>query len=83
MLQNRVYTSRVSYIETIYGSSTLGQKKKSRRKRMEWFEGKHESLLSDKLFESCMEVRAIMRWTFKSTRHMHTYILPNQVYCAR
>jgi hypothetical protein len=81
-LQNRLYTGRVAYSETIYDGSTLGKKRKSRRKRIEWFEGKHEAIVPDELFERCQQVRASLRSTRKKKGKRRVYILPNSVFCA-
>lgn len=82
MLQNRVYTGRIPYAETLY-SGSLGQGKKSNRKRKQWFEGKHEGFISDELFETCQEVRQSLTKTRRPPEIMHTYILHDRVYCAR
>ncbi len=82
MLQNRTYTGRVSYAETIYNSASLGQKKKSRRGRMEWFEGRHDAIISDELFDACQAVRARLASTRKTELTARTYVLPDRVYCA-
>ncbi len=82
MLQNRTYTGRVSYAETIYNSASLGQKKKSRRGRMEWFEGRHDAIISDALYDACQVVREGLRRTFTHPEEMRTYILPDRVFCA-
>ena len=55
LLQNRVYTGRVPYCETLY-SGSLGEGKRSSRNRKQWFEGKHEGFISDTLFDECQEV---------------------------
>jgi hypothetical protein len=59
ILQNRVYTGRVSYSETLY-NGTLGEGKKGNRGRKEWFEGKHQGFISDEIFDECQLVRAGM-----------------------
>lgn len=83
LLQNRVYTGMIPYAETIYDGSSLGERKRSRRGRMTWFEGKHEGLISQKLFEECKEIRSSRTKTFKTARQMRSYILPDRVFCAR
>jgi site-specific DNA recombinase len=82
MLQNRTYTGRVSYAETIY-SGSLGQGKSSSRKRKEWFEGRHQGFVSDELFDCCQEVRASLVRIRKVEGQARTYILHDRVYCAR
>lgn len=82
MLQNRVYTGRVPYAETLY-SGTLGQGKKSSRKRKQWFEGQHVGFVSDELFEACQEVRQGLMKTRRPPSVLRTYTLHDRVYCAR
>ena len=45
MLQNRVYTGRVPYAETLY-NGTLGESKQSARGRKMWYDGKHQGFIS-------------------------------------
>ena len=81
LLQNRVYTGRVPYSETIY-SGSLGQGKRSTRNSKEWFEGKHAAIISDELYDQCQKVRsgkAVRRQSIYFTR---TYLLSDRVYCA-
>jgi site-specific DNA recombinase len=82
LLQNRVYTGRVPYSETLY-SGSLGQGKKSSRHRKQWFEGKHEGFISDELFEACQEARQNLTKTRRSPEVLRTYLLHDRVYCAR
>ena len=49
MLQNKIYTGRVSHSDTQYNGG-LGQSRKCSRKRKEWFEGKHTGFVSDELY---------------------------------
>jgi site-specific DNA recombinase len=81
MLQNRVYTGRVPYAETSY-SGSLGQGKKSNRKRRQWFEGKHEGFISDDLFDACQAVRRNLAKTRHPPKTTRTYILSGRVFCA-
>ena len=82
VLQNRVYTGRVPYAETLY-SGSLGQGKRSNRKRKQWFEGKHQGFVSDELFEVCQEVRGDLTKIRHAPTSLRTYVLHNCVYCAR
>lgn len=82
MLQNKVYTGRVSHSDTQYNGS-LGERRKTSRHRKEWFEGKHPAFIPDDLFEQCRQVRAKMARTFKTEKMMRTYTLHDRVYCAR
>ena len=56
MLQNRLYTGRVRYTDTVY-KGTLGERRTSKRNRSEWFEGRHAAIIDDALFEACQEAR--------------------------
>jgi DNA invertase Pin-like site-specific DNA recombinase len=82
MLQNRTYTGRVSYAETIYDGASLGQRRRSSRKRKEWFEGRHEAIIGDEMYEACQAVREKMASTRKTEFQSRTYILPDRVFCA-
>jgi DNA invertase Pin-like site-specific DNA recombinase len=82
MLQNRTYTGMVSYSETLY-NGTLGEGKKGTRGRKMWYEGLHQPIIPNDLFEQCQEVRA----KFGAGRHSprpkkRTYLLNDRVYCA-
>lgn len=81
MLQNRIYTGRVSHSDTQYNGG-LGQSRKSSRKRKEWFEGKHQAFVPDALFERCQEVRAGMMKLSHKPSTVRTYLLNDRVYCA-
>ncbi len=52
-LQNRTYTGKVRYQKTERHSD--GSRCKTGT--IEWFDGQHEALVSDELFEQCQEVR--------------------------
>jgi DNA invertase Pin-like site-specific DNA recombinase len=82
LLQNQTYTGRVGYSETVYAGASLGQRRKSRRNHIEWYEGRHEAILSDELFEACQAVRERLACTHKTTSQSHTYILPDRVFCG-
>ncbi|NDJ35741.1 MAG: recombinase family protein, partial [Chloroflexi bacterium] len=82
LLQNKLYTGRVAYAETVYDGSSLGQKRKGRRHRVTWFEGRHEALISDDLYEAALAVRRRMARSRKTRRQQRSYILPDRVYCA-
>ena len=82
LLQNRVYTGRVPYAETLYNGS-LGEGKRSSRNRKQWFEGNHPAIISDELFEECRLVRSQMTKRRKPYHRVRTYLLHDRVYCAR
>ncbi len=82
MLLNKVYTGRVSHSDTQYKGS-LGQGRHSVRRHREWFEGKHDAIISDELFDDSQVVREKMARNFKTERTMRTYVLHDRVFCAR
>lgn len=82
LLQNRHYTGRVCYAETRY-RGTLGEGKRSSRKRREWFDGQHLPIISDELFEACQAVRASNTKVRRHPAVVHTYLLQDKVFCAR
>ncbi|MAU01180.1 MAG: hypothetical protein CL608_28895 [Anaerolineaceae bacterium] len=82
MLQNRVYTGRVPYAETVYGGS-LGERKQSSRNHRQWFEGKHQGFISDELFERCEQVRKSFLKGQRAPATLRTYLLKGRVYCLR
>jgi site-specific DNA recombinase len=80
LLQNRLYTGRVPYAETFY-TGTLGQGRKTTRNRKEWFEGKHDAIIPDDLFDQCQLVRQALSETI-GRRPKQTYLLNDRVYCV-
>lgn len=82
MLQNKLYTGRVPYSETLYTGS-LGQGKRSNRNRKQWFDGKHAPIISDELYERCQEVRQGLSSTRRPPEVTRTYLLHDRVFCAR
>lgn len=81
LLQNRVYTGRVCHSDTQYAGS-LGEMKKSSRGRKEWFEGKHDGIIPDELFETCLEVRKNLEARRASPTQSQFYLLKDKLYCA-
>ncbi len=49
---------------------------------MDWFEGRHDAIISDELFEACQAVRERMAVTFKAGYQARTYVLPDRVFCG-
>ena len=82
VLQNKTYTGRVSYSETLY-NGTLGEGKKSSRHRKMWYEGKHQGFVTDELFEVCVLVREGMVSHRMPTNRRRTYVLHDRTFCAR
>lgn len=82
LLQNRTYTGRVPHTDTVYKGS-MGQGKMSRRGRSEWFEGKHQAIIGDQLFEEVQTARANAARLRQKPSDVKTYILHDRVFCAR
>jgi hypothetical protein len=82
LLQNHLYTGRVSHTDTVYRGS-LGERRTSKRGRAEWFEGKHTPIISDALYDKCQEIRAAARKQNKTVGKTATYIVGDRVFCAR
>ncbi len=82
ILKNRLYTGRVPYAETIYNGS-LGQSRRASRNRRQWFEGKHEAIISDDLYDRCQQVRKDLTIVRKPPATIRTYVLHDRTYCAR
>lgn len=82
MLQNRLYTGRVRYTDTVY-KGTLGERRTSKRNRSEWFEGRHAAIIDDALFEACQEARKGLLKARHSPSTERAYILHDRVYCAQ
>ena len=82
ILKNRLYTGRVSYAETLY-SGALGEGKKATRNRKKWFEGKHEAIISDEVYDLCQKVRADATKVFSRPATVRTYVLHDRTFCAR
>jgi hypothetical protein len=49
---------------------------------MQWFEGKHELIMDDQLYEACQAVRATLVKRRKTRQQTRTYILSDRVFCA-
>ncbi|MCL4254362.1 MAG: recombinase family protein [Anaerolineae bacterium] len=82
MLQNWHYTGRVSHSDTQY-AGTLGERKKSSRGRREWFEGKHERIISDELMQQCLDIRQKFRQTRVNADTQYTYLIGDIIWCSR
>ena len=82
LLKNRVYTGRVPYAETQYKGS-LGQGRQPGRNRRKWFEGKHEGIISNELYDKCQLIRGDATVTRKPPQKVRTYLLSDRVYCGK
>ena len=78
-LQNRTYTGKVRYQKTERHSD--GSRCKTGT--IEWFDGQHEALISDELFEKCQEVRRKRAKHRQATNKYNPYLLRDIVYCYR
>ena len=82
MLNNRVYTGKVAYAPTRYSGEVSG-KKKSVRGRKIWFDGKHEAIVDEQLFEDAQMARERLRKRRNSPQRLHDYVLRDKMYCSR
>jgi hypothetical protein len=79
MLQNRTYLGKTRYQQ--YKRHANGTR--SFEAPIEWFDGQHEAVISEELFEKCQQVRAKRRSHRKPTPKYQPYLLRNLVYCHR
>ncbi len=79
ILQNRTYLGRIRYQK--YKQKSDGTR--SYAEPVEWFDGKHESVISEELFEKCIQVRAGRRAHRQATPKYNPYLLRNLIYCHR
>ncbi len=77
LLQNRTYLGKIKYQR--YGRKSNG--KRSFESPVEWFDGKHEAVLDEALFERCQEVRVKRRSHRRATPKYYPYMLRNLIYC--
>lgn len=76
-LQNPIYLGKIKYQRYIRNSDGS----RSHAAPVEWFDGQHEALIDEALFERCMEIRAKRASHHRSTAKCHTYLLRDVVYC--
>jgi site-specific DNA recombinase len=79
MLQNRTYLGYVRYQE--YRRNADGSR--SYAAPVQWFEGQHDPVIDEDLFERCQEARARRRVHRQATPKYNPYLLRNLVYCHR
>jgi site-specific DNA recombinase len=77
ILQNQTYLGKTKYQK--YQTRSNG--KRSYEAPIEWFEGQHEAVISEELFESCQQVRAKRRSHRMATPKYRPYLLRTLVYC--
>src|SRR5690606_8070438 len=79
MLQNRTYLGMVKYQQ--YQRNANGSRSYSAP--VEWFEGQHEAVIDEDLFERCQKARAKRRVHRQATSRYNPYLLRNLIYCYR
>ncbi len=79
MLQNRTYLGKIKYQK--YKSRKDGTR--SYEAPVEWFDGQHDAVISEELFDKCMEVRASRRVHRQATKRLNPYLLRDIAYCYR
>jgi len=79
ILQNRIYLGKIKYQK----HKRHADGRRSYEEPVEWFDGEHEAVIKEELFEKCMEVRAGRRSHRQATRRFNHYLLRDIVYCHR
>lgn len=77
MLQNRTYLGKIKYQK--YKQRSDGTR--SYENPVEWFDGQHEAVIDEDLFERCQEVRAKRRGHRKASPKFNFYLLRDLIYC--
>ena len=77
ILQNRTYLGKTKYQKYLRKSDGT----RSYEAPIEWHDGQHGAVISDELFERCMEVRAKRRTHRKATAQYHPYLLRTIIFC--
>ncbi len=77
ILQNKTYLGKIKYQK--YKRRSDGTR--SFENPIEWFEGTHEAVIDEELFEQCQKVRAQRRSHRKATPKFNPYLLRNLIYC--
>jgi hypothetical protein len=79
MLQNRTYLGKTKYQK--YKRRSDGTR--SYEEPVEWFDGDHEAVIDEELFERCQQARAKRRSHRQPTPKYNSYLLRNLVYCYK
>lgn len=79
MLQNRTYRGQTRYQK--YKQRADGRR--SYEAPVEWYEGEHEAVIDEELFEKCQEMRAKRCSHRQATPKYNSYLLRNLIYCYR
>lgn len=77
ILQNRTYLGKTKYQK--YQRKSDGTR--SFEAPEEWFEGQHEAVVDEDLFERCIQVRAGRRSHRQATPKYNPYLLRNLIFC--
>ncbi len=80
MLQNRTYIGKVRYQQ--YKKGTI-RKNRANIPDECWFDGQHEGLISEDLFERCLKSRRQRAVHLQSTPKYNPYLLRGLVFCYR
>lgn len=79
ILQNQTYLGKTKYQK--YKRRNDGSR--SYEAPVEWFDGQHQAVISQELFDKCMKVRANRRVHQQATKRYNSYLLRNIAYCHR
>ena len=79
MLRNRIYLGKVRYQQCTYDSTG----KRMYTEPVQWFDGQHEPVISEELFERCQQVRAKHCSHRQITSRYNPYLLRDLIYCYR
>ena len=78
-LRNRVYLGKIKYQKCSYDSTG----KRVYTEPVQWFDGQHEPLISEELFDQCQQVRAERCSHRQATSRYNPYLLRDLIYCYR
>ena len=79
MLQNQTYLGKVRYQEF----QRNADRSRSRSAPIQWFDGQHEALIPQDLFDQCQKAREHRASHHQATPRYNPYLLRNLVYCYR
>jgi site-specific DNA recombinase len=79
ILQNRTYLGKIKYQK--YKRRSNGTR--SFENPVEWFDGQHEAVIDEELFEKCQQARAKRCSHRQATPKYNPYLLRNLIYCYR
>lgn len=79
ILQNRTYLGKIKYQK--FKRRSDGSR--SYENPIEWFEGQHQAVIEEEVFEQCQQARARRRAHRQATPKYNPYLLRNLIYCYR